>query len=1180
MYKGVSKLYYERQKLVDKYANKLLKVLNNILPKLPNEAEFRRHVDRLIDDFRQEAGLPEFNNMVEFTIGSGRADSVLHRVIIEYERPGTLTPDLKDRTTAHAVGQAEQYIKELSEKLAFSGRYMSAIITDGYYIIFARWREGRFYVDPPIKLHFQSARQLFSVLDGLSVSLPLTVDNLYADFNLENPRARRIIRNLYDGFKENLDNDKKIVELLFKQWRLYFSEAIDADKIFSENFSSIRDWARSAGIELKNSRDAEHFIFIMNTYFSLLAKFLAYASLVRHMYSIFGAPMFERLATLDSDLLYEEMLRIESGEHYRRLGINNLLEGELMIWYIKGWNKHVESAIRDMVQRLSEYDPGTLSIIPEETRDLFKGLYHRIIPREVRHALGEYYTPDWLAQHTLLCADEEFFISDDYARLRDKLLTKRWLDPACGSGTFLIMVIKRMKEIGRQLNIDDGTLLDIITHNVVGFDINPLAVLVSRVNYILAIQDLLHARKHEVNIPVYLTDSILMCAVKEGIVSNTHGDIRVYNMPLVLKTFELPEVICKDRRFDEFTLILEGCIDNEYPTESFLGRVKKGLGLGEDEFNPVVEALLQDLYDVMLRYHKRNMNGIWARLLKNNFAPIAEEQFDYIMGNPPWVAWKNLPSMYRDSEKAFRDIWDYYGLLEFDGKINVSIGSKQADLSFLMTYAVADAMLKNGGKLAFVIPQSAFRAHGGYGFRQFKIRKGNGYIPLKIEGVDDLTSMQPFEDASTFTCVFSMVKGESTEYPVRYFVWHRDGAIDYNLSLEEIKSRCTIGECTAIPSDVEDEQSRWVITSDDGQAISKLLKSSYYDAHKGAMTLANAVYWVDILETRPDGALIISNSTKGSKIEVDQVTVDIEAEFIYPLIRGKDIGYYGVKVDKHIVFPYDDSGVVPLSKMQIDYPKTYRYFKKFEEILLKRPDVITGLCKKGFPFYVCYSAKDIMSEWKVAMSRVGSVRAAAISKLNGKVFILDSGVTYVSCSDENEAYYLAGMINSSIFQALVNSKINKEVNVGYPRILKEYYIPTFNPSNELHLKMAELSKKAHEAAAVNDKETLLSVQKEVDETARQIWGLTEEEAVGIIATSRINLAEQLEKELSGEDGEAQEDMVEDADENADKSEVQVVEEPKKPRRKRGNSSSKPKRSKLDTLMGFYDAISKLNDSDK
>jgi hypothetical protein len=53
-------------------------------------------------------------------------------------------------------------------------------------------------------------------------------------------------------------------------------------------------------------------------------------------------------------------------------------------------------------------------------------------------------------------------------------------------------------------------LLNAILGNVVGFDLNPLAVLTARVNYLLAIANLLEHRRGEVTIPVYLADSVRM----------------------------------------------------------------------------------------------------------------------------------------------------------------------------------------------------------------------------------------------------------------------------------------------------------------------------------------------------------------------------------------------------------------------------------------------------------------------------------------------------------------------------------------------------------------------------------------------------------------------------------------------------------------------------------------------
>ena len=119
---------------------------------------------------------------------------------------------------------------------------------------------------------------------------------------------------------------------------------------------------------------------------------------------------------------------------------------------------------------------------PEETRDLLKHLYQNLMPKKLRHALGEYYTPDWLAERLL---NQLGYDGNPKWRL---------LDPACGSGTFLVLAIKRVKRYAEEKMLTAADVLDMILRNIVGFDLNPLAVISARTNYLLALGDLLQHR--------------------------------------------------------------------------------------------------------------------------------------------------------------------------------------------------------------------------------------------------------------------------------------------------------------------------------------------------------------------------------------------------------------------------------------------------------------------------------------------------------------------------------------------------------------------------------------------------------------------------------------------------------------------------------------------------------------
>ncbi len=116
------------------------------------------------------------------------------------------------------------------------------------------------------------------------------------------------------------------------------------------------------------------------------------------------------------------------------IGIKNFLEGDYFGWYLDVWDEQIGEAASKLAKTLSRYEPATLEHEPEEVKDLLKRLYQYLVPKKIRHDLGEYYTPDWLA---------ELVISEiGY----DGNLDKRFLDPACGSGTFLVLAMKRARQ--------------------------------------------------------------------------------------------------------------------------------------------------------------------------------------------------------------------------------------------------------------------------------------------------------------------------------------------------------------------------------------------------------------------------------------------------------------------------------------------------------------------------------------------------------------------------------------------------------------------------------------------------------------------------------------------------------------------------------------------------------------
>ena len=125
--------------------------------------------------------------------------------------------------------------------------------------------------------------------------------------------------------------------------------------------------------------------------------------------------------------------------------------------------------------------------------DVLKELYQQLVDPSERHYLGEFYTPDWLAEMMI-----REVVTDVYFRI---------LDPACGSGTFLASTIRY--KLSLMTEMDESEKIDLIIHTVNGIDVHPLAVLISKANYLMALGDVLRRKKGVLTIPVYMADSII-----------------------------------------------------------------------------------------------------------------------------------------------------------------------------------------------------------------------------------------------------------------------------------------------------------------------------------------------------------------------------------------------------------------------------------------------------------------------------------------------------------------------------------------------------------------------------------------------------------------------------------------------------------------------------------------------
>ncbi len=1014
------------------------------------------------------------------TVATGRPDSVYSNVIVEYKDPGTLSGNRDAANNKKVIEQIRQRFYDMRREENRPMNSMFGVGTDGKYFIFVRFRDEKWTDQEPLEVNRHSTERFLWALYNLGQKgKPYQPEYLHGDFGSDSLIAQEGVRTLYD---EILKTENPKAQVFFSQWKILFGEVCGYDV---ENLSDkLKKLAEFYGV--KGKPHPGQLLFALHTYYALLIKLLA-AEIV----SFFNPWMTRQVEKLQNATtpakLRRELEELERGGIFHTMGITNFLEGDLFAWYLPVWSAPIEKIARQMIQKLDDYNPGTFSEDPAQSRDLLKKLYQQLFPKSVRHDLGEYYTPDWLADHVLNVLGYE---GDP---------DKRLLDPACGSGTFLVMAINRIRrwydENREKCAYDEGELLKKILTNVIGFDLNPLAVMAARTNYLVAVKDLIRHSDH-VEIPIYLCDSIMTPAEYGDLFTGAGTVAKVPCSAMKPPHLLVPKEIAKSPRdVAKYAEVMEDCIRNGYKAQEFMSRcADEGLHVSATDAHI-------GLYKELVRLDAENKNGIWARIIKNNFAPLFVGPVDFVAGNPPWVRWGYLPREYREDSVP---MWQGYGLFSLKG-FEARLGSGEKDLSQLFTYVCIDKYLRDLGKLGFLITKTVFKAKGqAEGFRRFRL--GISGKPFSILRVDDLSLLKPFEGASNLTSCFVALKGKETEYPVPFWVWiPRTGVtIPPDPDLRDVISATSVEKLDARPLATQLGSQWQTALPNQAVAFNKVLGRSYYKASVGARIEPYGVYLLRIISEGTSGKLLVENLFDAGKRAIESVQFQIEPDLLYPIVRGRDVQrWYSTPTsvvlmvqDPETRHGYDEGW------LKKKYPLTFDYLSRFRSVLESRAAYKKYHAESGHPFYSMFNiSAETFAPFKVAWRRMGNdLRATLLDQytfqpLKEKLVIPSDTVTMVPFQNKDEALYLLALLNSIPLRAAVYSYSPSGRGLGTPAILKDLRIGKFDAGDPLHRSIKTIGEKL--TTIYKNEKQVRSAMSDAEDTLNELackyWKLTQSE---------------------------------------------------------------------------------------
>lgn len=390
----------------------------------------------------------------------------------------------------------------------------------------------------------------------------------------------------------------------------------------------------------------------------------------------------------------------------------------------------------------------------ETGSDFLGDLYQSYFDAETRKALGEFYTPLPIVEHMLTRVG--------YTSAAPITGGQILVDPACGSGTFLIRAIARYFAAADRLgrpnwpdlvrNLCDGLA-------VCGLDINPFAVVIAQVNYALSL------------VPFYL------------LARSQERDFRIGSIPVFRSdTLRLPPNHIE--RFDDLTPIAvtlpvgEITLSFQAPTPGMLkalgaaniadasqllrgiyraakNSVVRSRPLGEClreelgdfaetvQSNSAIATVIESLVGSMRRLSTELGDGRLLKWVGDELVVTTLKvglQYDYILCNPPYV------TAYRVPEEQWEEYEDLgYELVEGVGK---------RDLAYpFLEWAIR--RVKDGSRLAFIMTDKWMEWGGREKIRDYVLDKS------EIVEIVDSQWVEFFEKASNAVAIVVLSRGSN-----------------------------------------------------------------------------------------------------------------------------------------------------------------------------------------------------------------------------------------------------------------------------------------------------------------------------------------------------------------------------------------------------------------------------------
>jgi hypothetical protein len=732
-------------------------------------------------------------------------------------------------------------------------------------------------------------------------------------------------------------------------------------------------------------------------------------------------------AVLGLDVALLSPASLLSGTKFSEHGLHGVVEPDFFDWVV--FVPRGDSFIRTLARRLSRFDWRSVE------HDVLKVLYESVIPAETRKKLGEYYTPDWLAERMV----EE--------TVREPL-QERVLDPACGSGTFLFHAVRKYLQASDAAGLSVRDSLTGVSSHVIGMDLHPVAVTLARVTYVLAIgsERLTNPERDAIQIPVYLGDSMqwqqkqLELWTAGYLVIQVDSELNIFAHEL-----RFPDALVNDaRKFDELVEEMAKKASErqaESPIPSLLPLFQR-LGIPEP-----LQLTVEETFLSMCHLHDEGRNHIWGYYVRNLARPVwlaqPDNRVDTLIGNPPWLAYRHMT---RDMQAKFKEMSESRGLWH-----GAKVATHQ-DLSALFVTRVVQLYLQSEGRFAFVMPNAVLDREQFAGFRKGEYPDAANLVRIAFQTPWDLRRLRPHFFPRGSAVVFGQRVSEGVRrMPKTIETWS--------------------GRLPPEASSWSGVEGNLLRQLKQARSTEEKFESPYRKRFRqGASVVPRVLFMV---EERPPGPLGLKSGMRAVRSvrsanekrpwkDLEALEGVVESEFAYRLYLGEHVLPYRTLPPSRAVLPWLNAELLPSDNSRLElFPGLATWWRQAEEIWnANRSSERLSLIEQ-LDYHSKLSAQSPIQATRIVYTKSGMHLAAA--RIEDRRHVIDHKLYWATPASRDEALFLCAILNSAEITRQVRplmsyGKDERDIDKHIWRLP----IPEFDSSNPLHAELSSLAAKVEQ----------------------------------------------------------------------------------------------------------------------